>query len=74
MASKLFTLSKNKIARDSQLELTSDCLDYILETELEDFIENPSKEHVYYKAYSACFGPFKANKMLAESIKDSGIE
>ena len=44
------------------------CVDYILDTECEDFDENPSKEHVFYYAMAYKFGEDYAIKELEDSI------
>lgn len=46
------------------------CVDYILDTEMEDFAENPSKDHVYYQALISFYGKEEAEKYLKEAIKD----
>ena len=45
-------------------------IEYVLETEFDDFWENPSKDHVYYKAYASFYGVAAADKFLKDA-KDS---
>ena len=45
-------------------------LNHILETELEDFSENPSNNHVYYCAVLVLDGKKEADKLLSEAIRD----
>ena len=40
------------------------CVDYIFDTESEDFDENPSTEHVYYCAMAYKFGEDYAKREL----------
>ena len=46
-----------------------ECINYIVELELDDFMENPSDNHIYYKAYVALFGVKIANIELDEAIE-----
>ncbi len=46
------------------------CLEYILETEAEDFEENPSKHHVFYSAYKARYGKASANLRLDAALEN----
>lgn len=45
-----------------------DVLQYIFDSEYDDFQENPSEHHVYYKAYLLDSGSGAANKMLYDTI------
>jgi hypothetical protein len=44
------------------------CVNYILDTECEDFDENPSKEHIFYYAMAYKFGENYAIRELKDSI------
>ncbi len=44
------------------------CVEYILDTENEDFDENPSKGHVFYCAMVYKFGEDYAKRELENSI------
>lgn len=39
-------------------------LNYIFEHELDDFLDNPSKDHVFYHAIAAVYGEDQANREL----------
>ena len=45
-------------------------LDYILETENEDFDENPTKSHVYYKALVLQVGEVEAERYYFQILSD----
>lgn len=49
------------------------CLEYILETEEEDFKLNPSDNHVYYHALTALLGDEVANDELEEALKEVNL-
>lgn len=44
------------------------CVEYILDTENEDFEENPSREHVLYFALAYKFGEEYAERELQDTI------
>jgi cation transport regulator ChaC len=46
-------------------------IDYIMDHEHEDFIENPTKTHVYYLALVVTEGKSTANKIYFETIEES---
>lgn len=73
LASNIFTLSRNKIERTSQLEAVDMCLWYILDSERDDFAENPSASHIYFEAYLACFGLRLAKELLAYELSKGDI-
>lgn len=52
-------------------EAVTSCLEYILEIELDDFLTNPSKIHVYYFAYLALFGKQAATEFLDDAIENA---
>lgn len=45
-----------------------DVLDYVIQTEGDDFYEQPSENHVYFKAYEAKYGYPAAKKMLKDAL------
>jgi hypothetical protein len=45
-------------------------LQYILDCEHQDFIENPSNIHIYYIALKVIYGKNEADIMLNEALKD----
>jgi hypothetical protein len=71
---KKFTSSK-KNERDTEYDnLSSEAkkvIDYIMDHEHEDFIENPTKTHVYYLALVVTEGKSTANKIYYETVQDS---
>lgn len=71
MALKLAVLPRDQ---KLQLRMVTDVLEYILESEVEDFDENPSEAHVYFKAYAAIYGMISADEMLRETIEQNGEE
>jgi hypothetical protein len=54
---------------EDKKSLVEDMVDYILQSESEDFYENPSTTHVYYKALAYVFGFNYANKELNKAFK-----
>lgn len=46
------------------------CVDYILETEAEDFDANPSETHVYYQALIVEHGIEEARSVLRKAVQD----
>lgn len=46
---------------------------YILDSELDDFAENPSENHVYYIALAVLESEEVAAKYLEEAIKDKEL-
>ena len=44
------------------------CVEYILDTEAEDFDENPSENHIFYTAMIAKWGKEYADRELADVI------
>lgn len=50
------------------------CINYILETEEEDFKLNPSDNHVYYHAIVALFGENAAKNELEEALQHLTLE
>ena len=52
-------------------EAITSCLEYILEIELDDFLTNPSKIHIYYFAYLALFGKQAATEFLDDAIENA---
>jgi hypothetical protein len=52
------------------MECAKDLADYIMEFEDNDFVDNPSRTHVYYKACVVLMGRIYAEKILADAIKD----
>lgn len=55
-------------------KLALEALEYVLQFELDDFAENPSIEHVYYKAYAAIEGDDAALEILREALDDLNTE
>lgn len=47
------------------------CVEYILDTENEDFEENPSSEHILYYAMAYKFGEDYAKRELEDAISYS---
>jgi hypothetical protein len=52
------------------IEILNEIINYILQNEMEDFADNPSKIHVYYKALVLREGEIEANKYLKQAQKD----
>ena len=48
---------------------TKACLRWILDQELQDFKENISMRHPYFRAYYALHGKIRANEMLAQTVQ-----
>jgi hypothetical protein len=46
---------------------------YILDCEEEDFIENPSRNHIYYIAYKMAFGVASADARLELILNGEGV-
>ena len=46
-----------------------EALEYLIETEADDFADNPSEDHAYFKAYVG-LGYDDPEGMLAEAIRD----
>lgn len=51
-------------------EATIQALDYIFETELDDFLDNPSENHIYYIALVASSGQAYGDKFLSDRLKE----
>lgn len=53
----------------SQLEiaLMGEVIDYVMEMESDDFYENPSSNHIYYKAMVLHMGRIYANLILIDA-------
>lgn len=49
---------------------TQEVLDYVIDTELDSFEDDPSEDHVYYKAVAARDGVDAADEALAEAEGD----
>jgi hypothetical protein len=47
-------------------------LNYILQHELTDYIQNPSEDHIYFHALTAAYGINEAKKDLSEALKNIG--
>jgi hypothetical protein len=47
---------------------TEICVEYILDTEAEDFDENPSRNHVYFSAMCATYGEAHAERELQDAV------
>jgi hypothetical protein len=45
-------------------------INYILQHELEDYIENPSEDHIYFHVIAAKYGIDEAKKELSEALKN----
>jgi hypothetical protein len=52
----------------------NECIQYILDTENEDFYENPSTNHVYYSAYAYLYGTQLANDLIKKIIEEENNE
>jgi len=46
-------------------------LDYVLDSELDDFVNNVGESHVYFKAFAAWYGLKAAKLMLKETVEVS---
>jgi len=46
-------------------------INYIIQHELEDYIENPSDDHIYYHALVVAYGIDEANKDLLQALKNN---
>jgi hypothetical protein len=57
----------NELERET---LINDVIEYVLDTEQEDFYENPTQTHVYYLAYSIKYGELEACKILGEALNE----
>lgn len=55
---------KSPKLKRKQLQSVFECVEYLLDTEFKDFKETPSREHIYYHAYLARFGPILASEVL----------
>ncbi len=53
-------------------EATADVLGYIFDHELDDFLDNPSDNHVYFKALVVDAGYSYAKKFLDDRLKEIG--
>lgn len=60
----LFNLNKDS------LEAT---INYVLDTEMEDFQENPSNNHVFYHAFVCAYGKQEADKVLERAEKGESL-
>jgi len=59
----------------SEIELTVVlCLEYLIDSEADDFLDNPSIDHVYYHAYQAKHGYKDAQLMFKQAIKKQNKE
>lgn len=54
------------------LIVVNDIVDYILETEGDDFMENPDRSHIYYKAVIVRAGTEGAENALSEALLELG--
>jgi len=50
-------------------KMTIDVLNYVLDSELDDFENNPSDNHVYYKAIFSLYGRMVANDILNNALQ-----
>ena len=55
------------------VDAVTTCLDYIFDTENEDFHDNPSKNHIYYIALVAAYDSKYARNKLNETKKDKRV-
>lgn len=46
------------------------CIEYILDTEREDFYENPSDNHIYFHALCAFYNNRVAKEELSEAMEE----
>lgn len=60
---------KQKIRIDMMKLSAEKCAEYLLESERDDFIENPSTDHIYFYAYTLANGPREAIEVLNQALK-----
>lgn len=55
-----------------KLELAEEIVDYVLQDDREsqDFYENPTNNHVYYKVLAYVYGYKYANEVLNEALNE----
>lgn len=51
------------------VQLLHDCLIYLLESEFDDFKDNASENHIYYKASNAMYGEDVAEQYLQLALR-----
>ena len=54
------------------IESLNHLINYIMLHELDDYLENPSNDHIYFHALVVTYGIDEANKDLSNALKEIG--